>query len=236
MSPRKNMLSNLSDPKERQIIEHIFRACVKSSVWDYTSGFRGTDFFDLDELSMGAQPTKEGKVTYDKERAIHASTDLIDLFSQKIKEQLTEYSVERLAFIENPVGPVGMIPYKNHLTEATRINSCIIRPRRRVLHAAVKGAPVRTGEIFAVISDVATTGISIYAASRILIRLGGKVPVAFVVFDREQGARENLHAVGIDLVSLVNRSGAAKGGFIPDSPPIEPKFEFLGQLNISSSS
>ncbi|MGD0784347.1 MAG: hypothetical protein ABR969_00835 [Sedimentisphaerales bacterium] len=236
MKSSNESLSNLQNPEEREILKNVFRACLKSSVWDFTSGFRGGNFFDLDELAMGAFLNKEGKKTYEVPRGVQNSRELITHFAQKIKGCIGEYSLERCAFIDRPIGrPVGMLLYKDLLAELIGIGTCIVQPRKRVLHAAVKGAPVRPGERFAVVSDVATTGLSIYAAAKQLIRLGGEVPIAFVLFDREQGARENLSAVGIKLLSLVRQSEAAEQGLISKSTASSPNYMFLGQQNISFS-
>ncbi len=226
-------LSNCQNPEEHQILERTFRSCLKSSVWDFTSGYRGGSFFDLDELSLGAETGENGKVNYSTQRGLQHSRKLINLFAQKLEDPVRQYSVERLAFIDSPMGPVGMLQYKNTLAELLSIETCIVRPRKRLLHATVKGEAVHAGEIFAVVSDLATTGASIYSAAKPLIDLGGKVPAAFIIFDRQQGARENLSAVGITLYALVHHSEAVECGWVPSYPHPEPVYRLLGEEIVS---
>jgi orotate phosphoribosyltransferase len=68
----------------------------------------------------------------------------------------------------------------------------------KLLEANVEGKKVL------LIDDVATTGGSIEKASKEIINNGGKVVGAFVIVDREEGAKERLKEMGIELYSLYN--------------------------------
>ncbi len=59
-----------------------------------------------------------------------------------------------------------------------------------------------TGKRVAIIDDVATTGGSIERAFRVLHEAGAEPVVALVVVDREQGAKERLGRLGLELRSL----------------------------------
>ncbi len=62
---------------------------------------------------------------------------------------------------------------------------------------------VKEGSKTVVIDDVATTGGSIVTAANELRRLGADVKYAVVLIDREQGAKEELRKLGIELRSVM---------------------------------
>lgn len=55
-----------------------------------------------------------------------------------------------------------------------------------------------------VVDDVATTGGSLEHAVNAVRSMGGIVEKAFVFVDREEGARERLKRLGVELISLMN--------------------------------
>jgi len=66
----------------------------------------------------------------------------------------------------------------------------------RLLEADVEGKRVL------IVDDVSTTGGSIESAAREVMKNGGKVVGALVIVDREEGARERLKTLGIELYAL----------------------------------
>ena len=50
--------------------------------------------------------------------------------------------------------------------------------------------------------DAATSGASIYKSSLIAANFGAECKTAFVVYDRQQGARERLKLKGLELISF----------------------------------
>jgi orotate phosphoribosyltransferase len=68
------------------------------------------------------------------------------------------------------------------------------------------------------VDDVATTGSSLAAAARAVIDSGGVPVAAMVIVDREQGAREALSSLGIELYRLATLreilEAAARQGLI----------------------
>ena len=62
-----------------------------------------------------------------------------------------------------------------------------------------------------IIDDVATTGSSIESAVKALRSEGLMVSDAFVVVDREEGARERLDNLGVRLNSLITLSQLTSG-------------------------
>lgn len=61
------------------------------------------------------------------------------------------------------------------------------------------------GERVVVVEDVATTGGSVVKSIEILRSAGAVVEKVVVVVDREEGARENLEPLGVELVALVKK-------------------------------
>ncbi len=62
------------------------------------------------------------------------------------------------------------------------------------------------GEKVLVVEDVATTGSGAVRAVQTLRDHGAIVYSVLVVVDREEGARENLHAIGVSLISIAKSS------------------------------
>lgn len=120
--------------------------------------------------------------------------------------------ISKLAFIEKSAGPIGMISSKDLITNKTKIPSISVRIRRRLISGSIKGQKsknstlIKSGEIIVIISDVATTGRTIKEARAKLVEYGAEVIAAIVLFDREEGAKEDLRDQGIELYSMQQRS------------------------------
>lgn len=161
----------------------------------------------------------------------------VGLTAHWFKEELAKQrhlsgQVDRLAFVEKQEGPVGALTLKDLLSWQTNIPSAIVRPGRKgpalrikLLH---KQAPSRQGGDYGVtserfrsngnpervilVSDVATTGITILNSVKLIERAGGKVDAAFVLYDREElsqsndrslTAEEKLKENGVRLVAMI---------------------------------
>ena len=66
------------------------------------------------------------------------------------------------------------------------------------------------GDRVLLVDDLATTGLSLKMAARAIRAEGGVVEDAFVLLDREEGARERLAEIGIDLHCVLGMSEAAR--------------------------
>ena len=194
-------LYNPSDQVEREMCHDIAQKCLKNSSYDLTSGGRGGDFFDIDEYTTSNSAGAEnGQSAAEKARKV------AELCAKKIEElKLKGTEIDRLAFTERDSGPVGMITYKDLIETVANMETCIIRPRKRLLRSALKGRPFDPGERVALISDVATSGDTIHEAAEKIWSLGGTVSCALVLYDRLEGAREYLSLYDIDLVPIFDR-------------------------------
>lgn len=173
----------------------ITRAARRASQYQYTSGERASEFFDLD--TMVAVPEGAGL-------AIGWYCDQIG----RLRKELPG-GIDKLVFIEKDSGPVGAITLAGAIVERTGIPSLIIRPRRRILAASFK-APfrpwaLRNDDTLVVVSDVATSGRGIRSAIGHLRELGVplKIPYALVWIDLNKGAAKALlDEYGVRLLSF----------------------------------
>ena len=124
------------------------------------------------------------------------------------RERRGHGSIDRIAFVEKEVGPVGAITLKDLLSWYTGTPSVVIRPGRKgpalrikFSHAGLactkddqgrsaKGDSlfVRNGhpECIVLVSDVATTGTTILESVDFVERAGGQIKAAFVLYDRQE--------------------------------------------------
>jgi orotate phosphoribosyltransferase len=207
--PRDSLaLYDATNIDDRRLCHALAETCFKNSRYDFTSGRKGGNFFDIDEFSLS--DTGQGD-------ADEKSKWVAECFSRKIK-QLTEngLEVDRLVFAERDTGPVGMIIYKDSIGSMTNIDTCFLRPRKRLLRSAFKGRPFRQGEKVALISDVATSGDTIYGAAEKVWQLGGVVSCAIVLYDRLDGAKEYLALYDIDLIPIFDKVSFLNEGLISE--------------------
>lgn len=225
MDRKSVALYNPLDPIEREMCHDIARKCLKNSSYDLTSGGRGGDFFDIDEYTSSKSPGAEnGQSAAEKARRV------ADLCAKKIEELKSKGTeIDRLAFTERDSGPVGMITYKDLIETVANMETCIIRPRKRLLRSALKGRPFNPGERVALISDVATSGDTIHEAAEKIWSLGAVVSCALVFYDRLEGAREYLSLYDIDLVPIFDRTNFEEENLIdPKDTQISNVVQLIG--------
>ncbi len=92
--------------------------------------------------------------------------------------------------------------------EGTSLKGLLIRkePKSHGRGRLIEGPDLKEGEEVVVVDDVATSGSSLLRSIETLRSAGLKVRRAVVVVDREEGAREALRDVGVELFSLFSRS------------------------------
>jgi len=124
-------------------------------------------------------------------------------FLRKLDEKVR---FDRIGFIEHHgIGPVGVLTMKDLIASKINKPTVIVRPQKRLLRSAVKAYPqITQGENILLFSDVAATGVKISEAANVLWRFGAKVLWALVVFDRDEGANENLVGIDIELKSILD--------------------------------
>ena len=190
--------------EDKDFAWHLIRT-ARRSTYTMTAGSPASFFLDADEVYLGRDDvfqTSDGRA----QRA-HWVTRL----AAHIARQVVGHSISRLAFIEKvDSGPVGMLTWMSLLVQQTGIDACIVRPRKRLLLSSVKGRPVQRGERLMIVTDVATTGLTISLAARRIRLLGGIVPLAYVLYDRGANALDALERESIELVSFLDQETAKK--------------------------
>ena len=99
---------------------------------------------------------------------------------------------------------LGGIPVVTALGRLTGLPCAFVRKEAKPYGTCrlAEGADI-TGRRVVVVEDVVTSGGQIVLSATALRELGADVRVALCVIDREQGGREALAAVGLELSSLL---------------------------------
>jgi len=102
---------------------------------------------------------------------------------------------------------LGAVPLAAATSVETGLPYVIVRKKAKEYGTGnrIEGR-LREGEEVVVLEDVATTGQSAAEAVEALRAAGAEVRRVLVVVDREEGARETLADVGVDLDALVTAS------------------------------
>ncbi len=193
-------------PEERAIMTQVAAGSLKNSTYMLSAGPTVEEFHDLDDFVAGRSHKiiegQESDAWSDSPAA--GRKGFADVLARAVSSLVAEYGISRLAFIEkgDVRGPVGLLTVMNSVVERTDLQALIVRSGRKLPSSALKGKPVEADEAFLIVSDVATTGKNVADAAKMIWRCGGRAPVALVVYDREQGAAQNLRGIDIDLRSL----------------------------------
>jgi len=125
------------------------------------------------------------------------------LMFQKIKDFHID-AVGGLTLGADPISlSIALEAFKNNVI----INPLIVRkePKKHGTQKWIEGN-VNNVKNVAAIDDVITTGKSTIQAIERLRESGLEVKNAFVIIDREEGGRENIEKVGVNVISLFKRS------------------------------
>ena len=201
MSSRR-ILCNLDDSAEMELWEKIGLSCLKSSSYNLVLGVPSSIFYDFDEVILGRAEDKE----YDYNEGRKIALNAVDKIIEKIKiiEVDSGIRFDKMAIIDKGgVGPVGMIGLMPTALAKAKRKLIVIRPKKRLFSASIKGELKRDENVL-IISDVATSGTTIYLAAQKIWHFGGKVPNALVWMNRDVGANENLKQYGITLFGIVD--------------------------------
>jgi len=183
----KQELCNWDDPEEATLCLEIAGLSLRNSEYTLVGGLPSAHYFDIDNYLM------ENK---------NSSVALSKFLANKINQLSSSYEFDKVAFIEKGgAGPVGLIAISSMLGKLIDKEMIIIRSKKRLLRGTVKGLLKKDDRVM-ILSDVATIGWTIFEAAEKVWDLGGKVPCALVVIDRDQGATVNLGRKGIELFSI----------------------------------
>ncbi|MFH1578397.1 MAG: orotate phosphoribosyltransferase [Candidatus Omnitrophota bacterium] len=93
-----------------------------------------------------------------------------------------------------------------------KLNGFIVRKAAKGhgMRRLIEGPQLFAGTRVILVDDVATTGTSLVEAKRILDKQRVQVICAVVIFDREEGAAENLAKAGCPLISIFKKDDLLK--------------------------
>lgn len=213
-------LCNLQNPDEAKLLVEIAAKSLQNSEWILTGGYSSRHFFDLDNSLCEKEKAKA----------------LSQLLADKIQELSKTCTFNKVAFIDKgESGPVGLISIMGLIASLIDIETILVRPKKLLLRSVVKGE-LKMGDRVLILSDVATTGFTIFETAQKILARGANAPYALVVFDRLQGATENLGRKGIELYSLSSAKSLReeKGQEIQEryglsiTPDFEPNLKDFG--------
>ena len=127
---------------------------------------------------------------------------LLRPIGERLAEHVRELAPDRLGAPE-----LGAVPLATAVSLATGLSFVIVRKAAKeyATEGTVEGL-YEKGERIVVIEDVVTSGGALIAAVESLRSLGIVVEQAVCVLDREEGGRESLAEMGVELRSLFARS------------------------------
>lgn len=196
------MSSELSLEMEKEEMVLDFSRAAKRSTYTTVAGLPTDLFYDVDDFLLGQ--VEEG--IFENEIGRGRREVFLKAVCSDLLRIASRFSIVRLAFVEKGgPGPVGMLAWLPLLLNGTGMEACVVRPRKRLLLSSTKGRPVQKGERFLIVSDVATTGMTIMRAAARLRALGGVVPAAYVLYDRQVVAREWLEKEDMELFCLLDK-------------------------------
>ncbi len=145
-----------------------------ASDWDMTAGVgRRKDFYDTDNTLRDFESSKR------------TATQICDKIKTIMAEQKDKVNW-KVCFIEKDSGPVGCLTTKDLVSSMLGVNASVVRPRRKLDAASVKGEPLKEGDAVILVTDVVTTGLQLMKAIDKIEKFGAYVSNAVAVVDREE--------------------------------------------------
>ncbi|MFB3889559.1 MAG: orotate phosphoribosyltransferase [Candidatus Bathyarchaeia archaeon] len=166
----------------------------------------------IDALQFGLFKLSSGKATpyYIDLRIVpsfpDAFKDICDYCTAQITSQIGLKNFDRIAGI-----PIAGIPFASQIAYNLKKPFLYIRKgaRRHGRERRVEGIVV-SGDRVLLVDDLVTTGLTLKKAAEAVRAEGGVVTEAVVFLDREEGGKERLEKIGVNLHALLKVSELAK--------------------------
>ena len=131
-------------------------------------------------------------------RAVTTHPKLLKKVAKAMAAHIT--GCDKIAGVE-----LGAIPITTAISLETDIPFLMVRKHRKGYGAGkqVEGI-LAEGEIVVFVEDTVTTAGSLIKAINAVRELGGIVEKAIVIVDREEGAKETLDGIGVELISIAS--------------------------------
>lgn len=180
--------------QEENSLTRWLQAGLSHSRWALVGGGESSVYYDLDKALANPSSAPGIAASYE---------EMVDDLAREAAP------IHKLAFIDKSRGPVGAITLKDLLVKRTGLPAIIVRPRRRLIAATVKGSATR-GERVIVVSDVATSGGTVLEAVDKLERHGLSVAGVVVFLARDAATERSFAGRGIPLRYVADQASLEK--------------------------
>jgi orotate phosphoribosyltransferase len=171
----------MNSTQKVDLAKEIYDACYLTGNFVLRSGRKTTEYFDKYQLSA------KSSLLYEITKGMAA---------------LIPDGIEVIAGLE-----MGAIPVVTMLAHHTGIPAAFVRKQAKPHGTArlAEGASIE-GKNVLVIEDVVTSGGQVVISTGDMRALGAKIAHALVIIDRQDGGAEALKKIGVNLISLFNKS------------------------------
>jgi orotate phosphoribosyltransferase len=129
------------------------------------------------------------------------------LIGQLIFQKIKDFNIDAVGGLTLGADPISLAISLEAYKNSAVIYPLIVRkePKKHGTQKWIEGILDKVNKVMA-IDDVITTGKSTIQAIEKLRESGFKVEKAFVIIDREEGGRENIEKIGVEVLSLFKRA------------------------------
>jgi orotate phosphoribosyltransferase len=167
--------------------------------------------FKIDAIKYGVFKLSTGKASpyYVDLRVVpsfpDAFRDICDFYAETITSQIGIKNFDRIAAV-----PITGIPFASQIAYNLKKPFLYVRKSIKLQgrERRVEGI-LFSGDRVLLVDDLATTGVTLRKAAEAIRAEGGVVTQAVAFLDREEGAKEKLQEIGVQLTSLLKISEVA---------------------------
>ena len=181
-------VSDLLSEDDQNRLNRIVASGLTCSVHGLTCGGRRQSFSNLDILL--ADPL--------------VSSEFVQIAVRCIQSLQARTEIDQLAYIDvSSRGPHALLTCRTEIASHTHLRSVIVRPDKR-LHVAQIDGKIEPGDRIVFLCDALTTGHTMARAFGICARRQAILVCAVFVYDGLLAGTDELNALGLNTVSLVD--------------------------------